>query len=142
MGKRGRPTFGTQHVDKLNGSPTARERLRVVLETIAGTLSIDEACRQLGIGPSRFHDLRQELLQAAMDRADGRPGAQAAEAAAEHAVQVRGEVAALRAANDDLRIELEAARIREEIAVVLPHLSRAEKKGRTTKGRRGSGSAG
>lgn len=132
--RRGRPAFGPAHVERLEASEHARQRLRVVLETVAGALSVDDACATLGIGPSRFHALRQELLQAAAERADGVP------APSPPVDDSAARLAALEAENQELRIALEAARIREEIAVVLPHLQRdggVEKKGRRKPWKRG-----
>lgn len=117
MTRRGRPSLGTAHVDKLAASDPGRERLRLVLATISGEITVAEASQQLGIGPSRFHALRQELLQAAVSRADGLPSAPMADSEAADV-----ELAKLRHENQELRIALEASRIREEIAVVMPHL--------------------
>ena len=56
---RGRRPAGPEIVEQLPGSAKARLRLRVVLETLAGDLRVQQACQQLGIGPVRFHTLRQ-----------------------------------------------------------------------------------
>ncbi len=41
---RGRYPSGPEFVDKLDGSPEAKERLKVLLETIAGQLRVGDAC--------------------------------------------------------------------------------------------------
>jgi hypothetical protein len=51
----------------------AKQRLSVFLETIAGQLKVPEACQQLGIGPSRFHELRNQTLQATLEALEPRP---------------------------------------------------------------------
>ena len=54
----GRKPAGPQIVERLEGSPVAKQRLEVILETIAGRLTVPEARDRLGIGESRFHELR------------------------------------------------------------------------------------
>jgi hypothetical protein len=55
------------HVDRLEGSEELKQRLRVVLETLTGDLTIADACAELGIGESRFHDLRKLALEGALE---------------------------------------------------------------------------
>jgi hypothetical protein len=126
-------------VERLPGSPQARERLRVILETLAGTCRIAEACARLGVSEQRFDQLRTQVLQAGLDSLEPRPlgrPARAALAAAEAALQ--GRVSAL-------ETELAAARVRAEIALVLPAVQVAagvpEKK-QPGGARRGRGAAG
>lgn len=69
----GRKPAGPQIVERLEGSPVAKQRLEVILETIAGRLTVLEACRQLGIGESRFHELRNQTLQATLEALEPRP---------------------------------------------------------------------
>ncbi len=57
--------MGPQLVERLEGSERAKLRLQVMLETLAGTRSIPEACEILGISDSMFHRLRAEVLQTA-----------------------------------------------------------------------------
>ena len=60
----GRKPLGIrEQVDRLSGSPAARERLRVVLANLAGEMTVKEACAALGIEESRFFELRQSSLQ-------------------------------------------------------------------------------
>jgi hypothetical protein len=70
---RGRPPSGPEFVDKLDGSPEAKQRLKVLLETLNGTCRVQEACGRLGIKEARFDQLRIELLQAAVSAAERRP---------------------------------------------------------------------
>ena len=58
-----------QHLD---GSPRAKQRLEVILATIAGQLTIDQASEQLGIKPAMFYRLRTEVLEAGLGRASSR----------------------------------------------------------------------
>jgi hypothetical protein len=68
----GRKPSGPQIAKRLEGSPSARQRLKVILESITGQLTIPEACEQLGIGESRFHDLRNQTLQATLESLEPR----------------------------------------------------------------------
>ena len=63
---RGRRPAGAEYVDRLEGSTVAKERLKVVLKTLAGELRVQEACEQLGVCAQRFHQLREEALAAAV----------------------------------------------------------------------------
>lgn len=113
-----RRTTGPDLVNRFEASAHARHRVRLVLATIAGTTSIVDAADSLGISESAFHKIRETILQGALGAAEpkpiGRPPAAAPnlDPAAESAQEQ----------NRRLRIELEASRIREEIALTMPHL--------------------
>jgi hypothetical protein len=51
---RGRPASGPQLVERLEGTETAKQRLQVLLETVAGQRQIADACDELGIGKTAF----------------------------------------------------------------------------------------
>lgn len=116
--RRGRPPMGPLLADSVDCSDHARERLRVVLATLAGSMTVDEACEALGIGPSRFHALRARFLADAAALFEPRsPGpAPMPEADAE----ARREIERLRRENAELRLEATAARVREELAIAMP----------------------
>jgi hypothetical protein len=113
---RGRTPAGPEYVDRLQGSELAKERLKTVLETIAGNCRVSEACERLNICEQRFHQLRQQVLEAALTelepRSPGRP-ARSLSPADEENNRLREELAAK---DSELRI----ARAREEIALTLP----------------------
>ena len=73
MTRRGRKPLSTQLVDRLEGSGTAKIRLKVILETLAGRQTIPEACDELGIQESMLHRVRSEVLQTALGRLEPRP---------------------------------------------------------------------
>lgn len=56
----GRKPAGPQIGQRLEGSPTAKQRLEVILETIAGQLTVPQACQRLGItiGPQERQRIR------------------------------------------------------------------------------------
>src|SRR5262249_13931830 len=70
---RGRHPAGPEYVDQLDGSTLARERLKVVLQTLAGQCRVAEACERLGICEQRFHQIREEALRAAVAALEPRP---------------------------------------------------------------------
>jgi hypothetical protein len=70
----------------------------------------------LGISEPRFQQLRQQLLNAALDSLEARPAGRPRRPPADAHVQ------ALEARVADLEIELRAARTREEIALILPQV--------------------
>jgi len=114
--RRGRPPKGSSLVDGLDGSEHARERLRLILDSLAGKVSVEDACRRLDISEARFHEMRNEVLQAALHRLEpgpmGRPPAPA-EAEGSAAVSLREEVRQLKKA-------LVTSQLREELAIAMP----------------------
>ncbi|RKZ12926.1 hypothetical protein DRQ53_14075 [bacterium] len=54
-------------MDDLAGEEVSKERLRVILETIAREKSVNDACEELGIERVRFHELRTKALQAGIE---------------------------------------------------------------------------
>jgi transposase-like protein len=122
-----RPPDGLKHVDRLVGPAATKHRLRVILETLTGERSVSEACEELGVGEARFHTLRRQALEGALGglkpaRA-GRPR-KPPPAAPTRVERLEQEL-------DDVRMRLWAAEIREEIALVMPHLLRPGKKKKT-----------
>lgn len=121
-----RPPKGVDHVDKLDGSSEAKKRVKVILETIVGQKTVAAACEALGLSEARFHELRAQVLAAAVAGAE--PGRSGRPAKAEPAPGT--EVEKLKEELLQMRIELQASRIREEIAIAMPHLLKPEKKTR------------
>lgn len=115
---RGRRPSGPEYVDHLDGSATAKERLKVVLETLAGRCRVQEACVRLGISEPRFHQLRTQMLEAALDGLEPQTPGRKPHLLAPAEEQVRHLEQQL--AEQDF--ELRAARAREEIALTLPRL--------------------
>ena len=122
---RGRKPSGPEYVERLEGSAKAKERAQVVLETLAGRLTVQEACRRLGIGEALFNRLRRRLLSGGVPALEDRP-------AGRRRVVVSAEVEQIRKLEDELRqtrLELQAAQLREEIALTMPHLLQRRKGG-------------
>ena len=121
---RGRHPSGPEFVDKLSGDAAAKERLRIVLETLAGTCRVSDACQRLNISEQRFDQVRVEALQAALAALEpkplGRPLRSASPAESE-AEQLRARVA-------ELEAQLRVAAVRTEVAAILPHTAAAAEK--------------
>jgi transposase len=122
MSRIGRKPLGPSLVDRLDGSQRAKERLQVILETIAGQLTIAQACERLGIGEAMFHRLRTEVLEAGLEclepKTVGRP--RRVTTGEQRQLNVMAERIA------ELETELRMSEVREEIAQILPHVSRQE----------------
>jgi hypothetical protein len=114
---RGRIPAGPEYVEGLQGSEKAKERLRVILETMMGKWRVSEACDRLGICEQRFRQLRAELLEAALERLEDQPAGRPREP------EEPEEIVALRRQLEALQRELQVAQLREEISLALPHVT-------------------
>jgi transposase-like protein len=109
-----RPNKGVEHVDSIEADETSKARLRAVLETIAGRLSVEAACAELGVSPTRFDQIRTAALAGAAQALSPRPAGRPPQ-------EREGEaVLALRARVAELEHENERLRIREELALRAP----------------------
>jgi Transposase len=113
---RGRYPWGPEYVEQLAGSVEAKQRAKIILETVTGKLRVQEACQALGISEQRFGQLRQEMLQAAVASLEAQP------AGRPRHPDESPEVTALREQLAALHDELRAAQVREEIALTLPEV--------------------
>jgi len=122
-----RPPEGVGHVDRLDGPEDLKWRLRVLLETIVGSVSLTQACEELGVSESRLHELRRQALVGAlgalMPKPAGRPATSETTTAREKDLETRIE---------ELEVDLQAALVRTELALAMPELFR----GRGKKNRR------
>jgi transposase-like protein len=113
----GRKPLSTEHLRRVQGSPHAKQRMRVFLETLGGKITVEEACRQIGIGDSQFHQVRHRWLQEAVEllepRRSGRPPHEFDEAYA------KAELRRLEAEVANLRQQLLATETRAEVARIL-----------------------
>jgi transposase-like protein len=116
----GRPPKGSDLVDRFDGSAEAKERLKAIIDAMTGASTVAEVCARLGVGESRFYQIRDEMLTGALaslePRMPGRPP------------RVESEEAGLLAQMDKrirrLELELEAAHVRTELALTMPELMR------------------
>jgi transposase-like protein len=116
---RGRPPQGPNLVDHFDADPNTKERLKLLLQTLTGQLSVADACRKLGISQARFFELRAAMLQGALDRLQPKPLGRPVPITEPDSSRIRE----LEQEILDLRLHLAAAQLREEIALAMPHLS-------------------
>jgi len=60
-------------IDRIEASPLARERAKVMLQTLARQCSVHSGCTTLGMGRTRFQDLRRRMIGAAVGALEERP---------------------------------------------------------------------
>ena len=128
----GRPSEGLGHVDRLEGPEALKRRLRVILETLTGEKTVVDACRELQLGEARFHELRREALQSALEGLAPRP---AGRPRVEEAVDP-SQLTELRDQVRELQTQLEVERVRTEIAMTTPHVLRRKRPPRVRQKRR------
>jgi hypothetical protein len=129
-----------RHVDKLPGTREQKERMKGVLRTLSGEWTVRQATVRLGIGESRFHEIRDEVLEAAMGPlAPSRMG-RPPQVETEEDRRIRELEAEVR----ELKLELHAALVRTEVALAMPRVLKegaSEKRGSTPKRKRSSPSS-
>jgi len=124
----GRKPMGPRLVEHLDGSAWAKRRMEVILETIAGTRTVREACDCLGIEEAMFFRLRTQALQACLDRLEPRPaGRPPASSSPEHQT-----IMELKQQLAEKEVELKATEIRLEVAAAIPPLMPDPKLKKTT----------
>jgi hypothetical protein len=110
--------LGPSLVDTVDGPDQAKRRLKVILETMAGSRTIAEACAELGICEAAFHELRKRALKAAVDGLCPRPAGRPRKDADPEQRRIHE----LEAEVFGLKKDLHAAQIQREIAISMPHL--------------------
>jgi len=115
---RGRKTMGAGVADTLSGSEVAQQRLRLILATLGGEMTVGDACTELGVSEARFHRLRRDFLEDSIGLLEPKmPGRKRKEPTPEEE-----RITELERERKTLMIELEASRIRTELALVMPHV--------------------
>jgi transposase-like protein len=117
-------------VASLSGSERAKQRLRLILETLRGECTIPDACAQLGVGESRFHALRHQWLQESLELLEPRPLGRRPQSP-----QTTSEMDELQAEVQQLRQQLHLAAVRREVATVLGGQSTPSSEIKKTRGR-------
>jgi hypothetical protein len=114
----GRPPLGPELVDRLGTTEEAKARLKAILETLAGTKTVEEACAQLDVSESRFHELRAEALAGAATVLE--PAPRGRPRRTEDPAQ--SELEALKGRVKELEQDLIFAKTRAVLATAFPHL--------------------
>lgn len=112
-----RPNLGLDHVDKLEGPSDTKQRLKVVLETLSGSLGMSEAAERLGVGLSRMHELRDEALVGALEALSPKPAGRRPSRASPTLRELE-----LERRLDEARFEIELERVRSEVLLVMPDI--------------------
>jgi hypothetical protein len=113
MDRGGRPPKGPALVDGLEGSEHAKVRLRALLGTICGELTIHEAAALMEVNPSRVHQIRTRTLQEALTGLEPRkpgPKPQVVDPRDEEIARLRGEI-------ENMKHMHEAYAIRADLAL-------------------------
>lgn len=118
MGRRGRPGLGAGHVEGVESSDDTKQRLKVILQTLSGELSVLQACETLGVSEPHFHRLRERALTGAAEALEPRPAGRPAAALDPGLARM----AELEEQVAQMSLELRASQVREQIAVLMPHL--------------------
>lgn len=121
----GRRPDGIDRIDKLDASPEAKRRAKVIAEVLAGRKSVNEASEELDLGTTRFDEIYEAFLLGGLPalepKASGRPpNVLSAE---------EQEIARLKEEVHELRAAVVTAHMREELAIALPLLGKRRKKG-------------
>jgi hypothetical protein len=117
--RRGRPHEGAELVEKLeDGSEVARQRLKVIFQTLSGVFTVQQACQILQINRSAFNKLRSQFIANAVQLLEPRtPGRKKKVVTPQEIENQR-----LIEENQRLKFELRAQQLREEIGLLMPHL--------------------
>jgi hypothetical protein len=124
MANRGRPSSVACLLGHVKSGPVAKERLSIILASLAGTVPVSEACRRLAMSRTLFQRLRKMVLRTALQAVEPRPrGRPVIEVSrqARRISELEGRIVAL---NEDLAF----ARVREELALLVPWAGRRQKK--------------
>lgn len=126
----GRPHQGAELVEKLDeGSEEARQRLKVIFQTLAGVFTVEQACQILQINRSAFNKLRSQFIANAVQLLEPRAPGRKKKVVTPQEIQNQR----LREENDRLKFELRAQQLREEIGLLMPHLLKADPAGAAKK---------
>jgi transposase-like protein len=110
----------------MDGSSFAKRRLKLIIDTLSGKTTIVEACEELGVNEAAFHKLRRRTLEESLAGLEPRKAGRPAEEKSPEAERVEELEEELRR----LRYELEAARIREDLARTMPQVLKPRKSSR------------
>lgn len=124
----GRKPLGPALVEHLEGSANAKERLELILATIAGQISVVAASARLGISEAMFYRLRERVLQVCVADLEpkplGRPSVRLTEDQ-QRRQELETQVTAMER-------ELAAQSVRVELLQALPHVVQPTPTGKKT----------
>jgi transposase-like protein len=112
--------MGPAIVAHLDGSSIAKERLELILETLAGQVSVVSACQILDISEAMFYKLRNRILQGCIEDLEPKPRGRPPRLVTGD--EARSEELATQVAT--LERELAAQAMRQDLAQAIPHVAR------------------
>lgn len=115
----GRRPLGPALVTHLQGSSSAKERLELILATIAGKVSVVDAAERLGISEAMFYKLRNRALQVTLDDLEPKPLGRPAQRPSAEAQLIEE----LNASVAELKREVAVQNVRLELAQAMPRES-------------------
>lgn len=118
----GRKPLGPRLARNLDGTEQAKERLEIILETIAGERSVEEACNELEISDARFFQMRTQVLEAALARLEPRPAGRPSQ----NDSPEQQKIAELEQQVQDKEHERKITQVKLELAQAMPNLVQDE----------------
>lgn len=115
---RGRTPQGPNLVNAVDASEHAKQRMKIILETMSGDRTIASACEELGICESAFHKLRSNWISESASLLEPKQAGRPPKPVSDKESRIRE----LEEEVIELKLRFEAAMIREEIALVMPHV--------------------
>lgn len=113
----GRNPLMTGHVEHLYGSPHAKDRMAVFLETLRGSMPVADACSLLDVKEAQFFNLRRQWMQGSIELCEPRPLGRPPKQ--QDPAQMAARIAELESEVANLREQVQGAAVREEIARIL-----------------------
>ena len=107
-----RPINIDELVFSLEGSDIAHERVALVLKTFSQECQFQEAAAALGVTPQRFHEIRRQMLDAAIASVEPKPTGRPPQPPPDPNL---ARIAALEQHVKDLTVEREIGYLREEL---------------------------
>lgn len=130
----GRTVNAVRLVTNMDATPEPKKQLMVILEVLAGRMSIAEACEKLEISEATFHRMRDQALQGALDGLAPLPAGRPGRKTDEKDEKIR----ALEDQLSEMGVELQAERVRTIMALVKPELLQDRSQKKSPKGPRSS----
>jgi hypothetical protein len=124
----GRKPLGPALVEHLEGSANAKERLELMLATIAGQVSVVAASERLGISEAMFYKIRNRVLQVCVEDLEPKPLGRPPVRLTEDQQQRQ----TLEAQVEALQRELAAQTVRVELLQALPQVVQPAPAGKKT----------
>jgi hypothetical protein len=110
----GRKPQGWKLIDELPGRSDDKRKMKIFLQTLTGTCTVEDACRQLELRPSWFFDVRKRWLQDSFNAVAARPLGRPPRTPPE----VRARLVELEQQVRDLQRQLAAAELRCSLAQI------------------------